>query len=375
MAKRIMRKFTIGEISGVDVPAQKGARALIMKRGDPKKTRREMEKGGVVQAVTSNVNGHIHGISISKYGNGTIDIWMQYATADGDEYSHDHSLLVNADGTYTVLENAGHTHELDSGAFAAALMACINKSGEPEDGTMTKEELAKMQRLESISKMSSNHFSHYIELSEDAQGKFLAKSGDERDALITKAEKAAADALKAANDADPLVYTTKAGIEIRKSAGDLMLALAKSQDAQAVETAALKTENAELRKSREDSGFEKRASTELSHLPGTLKSRASLLKAAESIEDEDERKQAVAALKAQNTAMAPLFKALGTSAVGIDGTGSDPSTSAGADAATEKLDSLVQKCMTDDQIAEPLAYAKVLDTSEGQDLYRQTIVN
>ena len=31
--KRIMRKFRISEISGVDVPAQQGARALIMKRG------------------------------------------------------------------------------------------------------------------------------------------------------------------------------------------------------------------------------------------------------------------------------------------------------------------------------------------------------
>ena len=374
MAKRIMRKFTIREISGVDVPAQEGARALIMKRRDPKKTRREMNKGGLVQAVTSNVNGHIHGISISKYGNGSIDIWMQYATGDGDENSHDHSLLVNADGTYTVLENAGHTHDLDSGAFAAALMACINKSGEPEDGTMTKEELAKMQRLESISKMSPNHFSHYAELSEDDQGKFLAKSEDERTELITKAEKATADALKAANDADPLVYTTKAGIEIRKSAGDVMLALAKSQDAQAVETAALKTENAELRKSREDIGFEKRASTELDHLPGTLKARASLLKAAESIEDEGERKQAVAALKAQNEMMAPLFKSIGTSAVGADGVSLEPA-SAGVDTATEQLDALVQKCMTDEKIAEPLAYAKVLDTSEGQDLYRQTIVN
>ncbi len=372
MAKRRrMHKLRLKEISGCDVPAQEGALALIMKRddgaGDP-----ETSKGGIVQLVTGKAAGHRHGVKVRKWNDGDIDIWVLSAQKDGDEYSHDHALLQGADGSYSVVENAGHTHTLDASAMAGAIMGAVQK----EDQDMTPEEKAKLEKLEKANErqgkiiaLKAEHRAYFDELSTDElKDKWLAKSDTERDNAIAEAAKRAEEEEARKRAADPVVYTTKDGIEIRKSDGPGTLALAKAHDAKADELKEAKGTIAKMEAERTDSTFEKRAAEELPHLPGSLKARAALLKSAESIEDEAERTEAVAALKAQNDRLGPIFKARGVSGTGevIDITGG------GADDPQTKLDELAKK----HQEAHPgmtieAANAAVLETPEGSALYSQ----
>ena len=80
--RRIMRKLRIDEISGVDVPAQAGARNLIMKRRDGGAP--PIKKDDVVAVVTGVIEGHQHGIQIRVY-DGSLSVSVQYALAEGDE--------------------------------------------------------------------------------------------------------------------------------------------------------------------------------------------------------------------------------------------------------------------------------------------------
>ena len=367
--RNVMRKFVISELSAVDVPAQAGARALIMKRGkrpaDPETT-----KSDVVQAVTGEANGHVHGIRIRQYSDGELSIWVMHATAEEGENPHDHMLFRAPDGTYSVLENAGHTHTLDNTALAAAIVNIVQK-----EDAMTPEEKARLEkaekaneRFEKIVGLSKEHREYFDGLSTDElKDKWLAKSAGERDDALKEAARKAEEEEAKKNAEDPVVHTTKDGIEIRKSDGPTVLAMAKRQDAQAEELASERATNATLRKAAETAAFEKRAETELAHLPGTVEHRALLLKAAEGIEDEEARKAAVAALKAQNAAQASAFTSFGVSAGG-----ETAKTAAGGGDAQAKLDELTKAFQKDhDGMSFEQAQAAVLDTAEGAEIYAQ----
>lgn len=359
--KRYMRKFTIGELSYVDVPAQEGARALILKRGNPADRGRDpasIEKDDLVQLVTGSTDGHQHGIRVRRYSDGDLSIYLTYAQAEDSDNGHDHPIVL-ADGVYTIVENAGHTHSLDSAALSAAIIATVQKeaSVDPKEAQKLKEA---NERLEKIVAMKADHRLYFDQLTDDDhRTKFLAKSDAERGALIAEAQ-------KRADDDDPVVHKTKAGLEIRKSDGPTMLAMAKAQDEQFEKTVKLEEENAALKAARTDADYEKRAATELPHHPGTIKTRAFLLKQAESLEDEDERKDAVAALKAKSDRMSPYFKDLGTAAA-------PPSAEPETGDPQAELDKLVEKRMEEKGEVEAVAQEAVLKTVKGQELYDRIV--
>ena len=367
-----MRKFTLFEISGVNVPAQTGARVTIMKRADP------VDKSSLVQLVTGSSKGHQHGLSVNRYGDGEINVYLHYAQTADSESSHDHGLMI-VDGAYTVLENAGHTHTIDSTALATAIVGAVQKQKEEAD--MTPEQIAAMkarnERLEKMLLLKGAARLYFDTLAgELAQDAFLAKAADVQVTEVTAwettettkaAAKTAADAAKAA-ETDPVVHTTKAGIEIRKSDGITALALAKHADAQDDKIDGLVTENVALKSAGANALFEKRAAEELKFLPGSLKSRAALLKAAEGIEDETERTEAVAALKTQNKRFEPLFVTKGVNSAGeiVDIAGD------GDEGPQSKLEELAKA----HQVANPTltyeqAEAAVLSTPAGVDLYSE----
>ena len=185
-------------------------------------------------------------------------------------------------------------------------------------------------------------------LDEEAKKKFILKSADDR--------KAAIDAVtKAKTDSDPVEYTTTDGVEIRKSAGVAVITALKSNDE-------LRKENVELRKQREQEELEKRAESELKYLPGDVKTRASMLKAIDSIEDEAQRKAAHNALKAQNAAMAEAFKTQGHG-----GGQSEPGSP------EEELDKLAVAHAEKKNVTKAVAYVEVLKTKQGQDLYAKSV--
>ena len=104
--KNIMRTFTLNEISAVDSPAQEGAGALIMKRDAGKPVEKKFW-------LTDSVDGHSHLINEQdfegRFRDGGDTSWSQ---SPGDDHGHSHPWIRNPDGTITIGEANGHSHEI-----------------------------------------------------------------------------------------------------------------------------------------------------------------------------------------------------------------------------------------------------------------------
>lgn len=384
--RRIMRALKINEISGVDVPAQEGAVAVIMKRN----SQDSIEKGS---ALTTMDNEHTHlvpllgppdGVELSSgetsFNDGHTHPWVRTATdsivigqakgMDGVSHTHQVAVLSKTDYETGETENEDEADKLKSekngpadlleqeagSKKAAGDTGTVGDQGElnmtdktqKADGAPTVEELqAQLARANSIGELSDAQKAHFNSLEGDAQDEFLGKSADERQSIVD-------DIAKQAQDADPVVYKTKDGIELRKSAGDAFIAMAKSNDA-------LREQNEKLIEKSAEAALEKRAEDELAHLPGTVQERAAMLKAVDAIEDETQRAAALAALKAGNDAMSKSFETFGhRNAVTV---GDSEQTLEGlAKAYQEKHDVSYEK-----------AYSEVLETKEGRELYAKSV--
>ena len=189
---------------------------------------------------------------------------------------------------------------------------------------------------------------HHAKLGEAGQESFLGKSATERNVDIE-------DALKA----DPVVYTDEAGTEFRKSDDPRMVALAKSNDALA------KRLNTEM-ETGSIAKLEKRAEDELGNLTGTVETRAAILKSIDAIEDEAVRTEAMKTLVAKNVANKGAFVAKGRGG---------PSAAGGSGGtADEQLDTLAKKHMVDNTGSTfAKSYAAVLETTEGEALYNESL--
>ena len=373
--KRIMQEFRINEISSVDSPAQEGARVAIMKRAEPRENnlpdgtyplalntavlenvvRSEIQKGmgDLADLLTSEEEGHQHGISIGAY-EGSVEIRVMYSQGPEAEASHDHPVVRSPEGQYPLGVVAGHTHAIDQAAMSGAVLALVTKTegGEPmttqTDTQPRVEELqAQLTRAHAVVALTGEERAHFEALPEEARTAFLSKSADDRKAEIEAVA-------KAEQDADPVVYTTADGVELRKSAGEAFIALAKSNDA-------LRKEAVDLRAQREQTTLEKRAEAELSYLPGDVKVRAAMLKAIDGIEDEAQREAALGALKAQNEAMSKAFQTYGI--------GGQPEPGSPDD----QLDKLAKVYAEKQGVTHEAAYAEVLKSAEGKALYAQAI--
>ena len=353
LKRNIMRAFKIKEISGVDNPAQVGARFTIMKRATPEELKKH--RGDLVSILTSETLGHQHGVRV-WHDDGETGMYVSYGYAEGEDHGHDHPIA--KDGSNFVLGiTAGHTHTIDTAAVNALILNLVMKQGDTmADKTETDAE--KIERLEkendlakAIVKLDAAQRAHFDGLEKGAQCDFIAKSDADRKAEID----AAAVAKAAASGADPVVYTTMDGLEVRKSEGAVTLSIAKSNDK-------LRKDNADLRTEREAETLRKRAESELPNLPGTVDERAELLKAVDSIEDDSKRKASMNLLKAQNEA----FKGIGTTL----GTTGDPTSDGSPEA---DLDAMAKKYAADNKIDYDAAYVKVLDTDEGKELYAKSV--
>lgn len=369
--RRRITSLKVNEISAVDRPAQEGARVLLLKRASGT----QVNKGGLVPLVTEITDGHQHGVVIDSY-NGRVDVWVQHASGAGDEVSHSHAVIRGDDGTFTLSTVAGHTHDIDSTALSALMVDAVTKGKEEPTMSKTAEqlqaELEKTQkaqkRLEQVVAMKAEHRAYFDELSESAQDTFLGKSEDDRQAAIDEAERRAAEKAAAEDRENPVMYTTKAGVKIRKNDGETVLALAKASDQERERGDRLEKELKEARKVNTDAELRKRAESDLKYLPGTVAVKMELLRAAERIEDKEAREAAVAALKSQNEALRKAFRP-----VGVSGT---PPAMEGSGSAQDQLDELAEKYQKDhpgEKLTINQAMEKVLDTDEGRELYKQSV--
>ncbi len=371
--RRIMRAFKINEISAVDVPAQEGAVAVLMKRNDePTKVRSSpqtdelsVEKGGA--ALTTASDGHAHLIALVGHGGDEINSGM---TSWVDEHSHP---WIRTIGDTIVISMASsqdgeaHVHELGE---LSKLAEEENKAAGDEPGkvgnkedTMTDktqndaaaadkatiEELQKkLDRANQVGTLNDADTAHLATLKEDAQGDFLAKSADDRKAVVDELAKGAAEA-------DPVVYTTMDGLDLRKSVGEAFVAMAKSNDT-------IRKENETLRTEREQDALEKRAETDLKHIPGDVKTRAAMLKAIDDIKDESVREAAHNALKAQDEALSKAFEAVGHGGTVVPGSPADE---------LEQLAKAHQE--KNPGVTYEAASAAVLKTERGANLYAKSV--
>lgn len=357
--KKIMRVFKISEISAVDRPAQGGARMAIMKRdgeGDTKMTKQETDVLKRLK-LTSSVDGHSHLINDTEEGGET-----SWTKAEGAEYGHSHPWVKNDDGSITIGEAEGHTHDVLDTTFKS--IHSEESEGGTGDGTNsntaeslgsnTKESpmtektaVAEIEALKSdlavakaYGSLTDAEKTYHASLSDDDKKSFLAKSADQRKDDIAKAA-----------SSDAVVYKSAEGVEYRKSDDPRLVALAKSADENS------KIAKAE-REQRENAEFAKRANEELKHLPGEEAHKVALLKSVEGIADADTKAKVKEMLKANNDKMAKAFETKGSN--GGTAEGSTPQ---------DQLDTLAKKYSTDNKVTFEKAMTEVLNTAEGRELY------
>lgn len=354
--KTIMRSLTIKELSGVDRPAQIGARALIMKRDGnhnfdpddyeeltPERVADLMKRGKA--ALTTAVDDHSHLVMLEDFDDKAV---VSGVTTWQDDHQHpwimmtgDRIMIGTVDGhTHDVAQLSKVTGDIDMTPEEIAAKEKLEK----QNAELT----AKNERLSKVAKLSGNVKAHFDKLTDEAeQTAFLELTPEAQKAEVDKIE-------KAKTDQNPVVYTDDRGAEYRKSDDPRLVQMAKDSDAD--RKALKKSEDA-----REKDDLEKRAGEMLPFLPGTIEHRAGLLKAAEAIEDEDTRKAGIAALKAGNDANDPAFKTLGSGGGGevVDGS------------AEQQLDKMAADLAKKENIPHAQAYQKVLDTQEGAALYEK----
>lgn len=342
MPKNDLFDIEIREFSAVPDGAHEGANAVLMKRRDSEDPPAP-EPGQPIQkrmasVLTGITDGHQHGIEM--WGDGHCSV--SYSKGKTDPTDHSHAIAKGPDGTFVLGMTGGHTHTIDQADMAQALLALVNKGDDPM--APTAEELqAQVDRLTKIVALTPEHRAHFDTLDETSQDDFLSKAAADRDAAI-----------EVAKSADPVAYTTDAGMEIRKSAGDVVIAMAKQADATA-------RENATLRKQAEQTALEKRATDELPNLGGTVQVRAAILSAIDGIEDEDVRKAAHERLRAGSESLGKVFEPQGHGGAGepVDGS------------AEAKLAALTKSYAEKHDVSMAKAEAAVLDTDEGNRLYTE----
>lgn len=331
-----VKKWVIEELSTVDAPAHgRGARFAIMKRDDEAFEKR--------LALTTTDDGHSHTVVMQAAGpDGLAELRAgQTSWVDG----HQHDWIRDEAGNILIAAADGHEHKLAAYIIKETAEEATPADNQPqEDTTMNEIEKklaeieAQNERLQAIVKLSAESRAHFDTLSGNAADEFLAKSADEQAQLCKRAE-----------DADPVVYETMNGRQIRKSAGEDVVEMAKQLDAQTRETAALRAE-------QKHNALLKRAEGELAHLNGDVEAKAALLGAIDKV-DESVRPAVLEMLKQSDAGVGAAMAELGTS---DNGNTDDMSYD-------EVIDSIAKRIQSNDgSLTYEAAYVKALETREGK---------
>lgn len=436
--KTIMRAFKINEISAVDVPAQEGARMLLMKRNGSL-IDEPLEKGAV---LLSSVDGHAHLIYCLDDSGGTTSYSKSPKDVNENDPGHSHPYVITADGKILIGEAEGHTHKIeafgksmpmrkeDDKNFLASDYAYVpdvfksdtwklrltdTPGGEPsarvidetlssltkvfedksfilkakteviknltrawlgantdktnddlpeilksnsKENDMTLEEMkkahdaviakkdAEIAKANQLASMSDVEKAHYESL--DAAGKdaYIAKSADERKAIV-----------KNLADANPVIYKSASGAEFRKNDDPRLIDMAKQAD-----------ENAKVAKAATEAlaneQLQKRAVEVFKNSPGTVEEKGAMLKALEAIPDEALRKKAIESATAGDRALAAAFTRKGANGETVSNEAGD---------AHAKLTEMAKSYADTNKVSFHKAYDVVTQTADGKKLYEQTL--
>lgn len=384
--KRIMRALKINEISAVDRPAQPGAVALIMKRDEGDGGEKSFDK---MSALTTDHHGHSHLIRLNGgedglemvsgetswnsdhthpwvRGNGGEIIIGVATGSDGIAHTHDIGALSKAKDEDDDDDAEVDGDELEPGKKAKSKSKQVKEKNSMTDKTSKSELEAAVQRAEKaeadmeflllLNALSSTHKAHYdamdAELEDDSRKEFVAKSEDEREAIVKKAADDAEAERVAKAKGEQEVYKAADGSVFTAADDPRMVAMAKRNDE-------LEAKLAKADADVEAAEYVKRAE-ELAHLPGSEEVRIAMLKSIDGIEDEATRKSALEALKSKDAGLADAYANAGVQAA------SNPT---GDKSAVDKLDDLAKKHAEANKLGFAKAYDEVIQTAEGRALY------
>jgi hypothetical protein len=347
--KRILRALKIDEISMVDNPAQEGARISLLKRKLPDQ---EPDPNQLSKAVvlTTTSRGHSHTIMTD----GRTIGHTSYDGSGPDDFGHSHPWIMGEDGTLTIGSAMGHSHAVRE---MAAKNSDPSSESADEGVSPTTDETTKMtdtsemekslqaaearaNRAESIVSLRKAHREHFDSLAQADQDAFLDLDESAREAAVTKMA-----------EADPVVYTSLDGVELRKSADPVLVAAVKSADE-------AKTALARQEKIAKRAATEKRASELFSHLGGDEVAKADLLEAIESIGDESARAAALEVVKSHDAGVGAAFNRFGTTDSG-EGQSSD----------ADELVKRAREYAKEHKVPLSKAYAELARTEEGSQMY------
>lgn len=242
---------------------------------------------------------------------------------------------------------------------AEELQAELTKSAKDLEAANTATEAAKAEatKAAALAELTDAEKSYYKGLSDDAKAIFLKSSADDR-----KEEVEADVANKAA--ADPVIYKSADGTEYKKSDDARLVEMAKRDDVR----------EADMKKMRDDAAnaaFEKTATKDFAKFKGELSVKTALAKAVAGIRDETIRDGVKEMLKAAHSAVGLTLKEVGS---GSDDYSSDDVTTGTSKAQAEaKLDKMAKDYATEHKVDYSKAYTAVLETTDGQALYANTI--
>lgn len=364
MKRKRLTDLSLDFVSAVDRPAQEPATVAILKRKDepvsdkPKTEdvvayiKRLLDEGSIPEdakdaevkkavLLTSETDGHTHLVWTGRYDGGEDKAGN---TSWTDEHSH--PWIRDEEGMVVIGAADGHTHEV----------AIVTKTQPPaeeavpmpekknDDTAKSAEVIALEKQLaeaRAISDLSDAHKAHFTTLKGDAQKAFLTKSVEDRDAAIA--------AVKLADD---VVFKAADGTVYRKSDDPRLVQMAKQADAD-------RTELAKERQVRRDAEYAKRAASEIAHLTGDEPTKVALLKSVAEITDDEQRGKVEEMLKSHDAGIAEILKTRGTSG--------KPET--GAASPHAQLEGLAREHAKAQGVTFEKAYAAVLDTEAGKELY------
>lgn len=162
---------------------------------------------------------------------------------------------------------------------------------DPADHEKVKAEL---EVSKAFGQLNDEHREHHGKLGEEEASAFLKLSLEDRQSELDKAK---ADV--------KVLYKAADGTEYTSADDPRLISSARSSDTSAREVAGMKafTKNAE---------YQKRAESELKNMPGEEPVKVALLKAVDTIEDDEVRKGALEIIKAGNSKLAKALSVTGT---------------------------------------------------------------
>lgn len=416
--KRRMHSLTIKEISGVDFPAQEGARFLISKRVEPDDDVEKFDLGFQNPKATNEVDGHQHLLDDNGQSGSTT-----WETSEGEERSHSHSWIRNSDGTIDVLLSEGHDHQIiEKRAFTAEQRKQLAKEGKAlPDGSFPivnkgdlRNAISAFGRAKNKGAVAThikkraralgatdllpdegalavksasggrNNLDKELEMSKqiDSTGEGNAVTQEQLDAEKARADRAEkmaelTDEQKSfhkdlgESEQESFLQLDADGrqSEVDKSKADDPVVYKdlegneyRKSDDQRVVSAVKRADKAEKtateeRELRKDGELSKRAA-KLTFVKGKDEIKVALLKAIDGIEDEDLRKGALEIIEAANSGMKQAFEKRGTAF------GTDPE----AGDAEAKLEKMAEEYKKTHSVTIEKARAEILMTEEGAEL-------